>query len=413
MVAGVTQHADPSVPGDTVHTTVKLASPLAYSYVRSTVTVWGNVVQATQGAHQRDVLGSGAASRANQSFPLNRSPLTYLPAPTAVGAQSTLNVAVDGVSWPQVDNLLGLGPGDHGFVTETDEAGKTTVHFGDGVNGARLPTGAVNVTADYRVGLGTAGNAKTGQISQPQTRPQGVQGVTNPLPASGGADPDSVDEGRANAPVGVMALDRLVSVEDYEQFARAWAGIGKASSVLLSDRRTQFVHLSLGGTTADPLDTNSALVTNLVQSLAAYGDPQVPVQVAACSVSLIVLSAKLHIDSAYDWTAVEAGARAALLSAYSYGHRDLGQDVVRSAIVATIQAVPGVDYAIVTSLGVLGAATVDEIKKLTDDLGGEPSSRVAVPLASVTGDPPKPQPAAVAILSPDLPDSLVLTQIAP
>ena len=94
--------------------------------------------------------------------------------------------------------------------------------FGDGVHGARLPTGAANVTAAYRVGLGAAGNVPAGQISQPQTRPQGVQGVTNPLPSSGGADPTPWRRARANAPLAVMALDRVVSVQDYQDFARAW-----------------------------------------------------------------------------------------------------------------------------------------------------------------------------------------------
>ena len=74
-----------------MHTTVQLSTSLAYSYVRSTVTIWGNVVAATQGATQQDVLGSGSASQAGQSFPLSRSPLTYLPAPTAAGAASTLD----------------------------------------------------------------------------------------------------------------------------------------------------------------------------------------------------------------------------------------------------------------------------------------------------------------------------------
>ena len=261
MVAGTTQGAD--LPGDTVHSTVQLSTALAYSYKRNTVTIYGNVVAATQGATQQDVLGSGSASQAGQSFPLSRSPLTYLPAPTAAGAASTLVTSVNGVAWQEVDNLASADPADHVYMTQTDATGKTTVQFGDGAHGARLPTGAANVTAAYRVGSGVAGNAQPGQISQPQTRPQGVQGVINPLPASGGADPDTVETARANAPLAVLALDRVVSVQDYQDFARALAGIGKASSVLLSDGLSQFVHLTIGGTTDQPIETSSALVANL------------------------------------------------------------------------------------------------------------------------------------------------------
>lgn len=425
MVAGTSQGAQ--LPGDTVHTTVQLSTALAYSYVRNTVTIYGNVVAATQGATQQDVIGSGSASQAGQSFALSRSPLTYLPAPTPAGAGSTLVTSVNGVAWQEVDNLVSAGPADHVYMTRADATGKTTVLFGDGVHGARLPTGAANVTAVYRVGLGADGNAQPDQISQPQTRPQGVQGVTNPLPASGGADPDTVGSARANAPLAVMALDRVVSVQDYQDFARDRAGIGKASSVLLSDGLSQFVHLTVGGTTSQPLQTSSALVANLVASLAANGDPHLPVRVAPCQITLIVLAASVHIQPGYQWTGVSAAVRTALQSAYSYDSRSLGQPVVLSDIVATIQAVPGVDYSIVTALTTVAeqadpASTVNELAELADTLSSQPLPSIPVPLATpvrVDGNGnklPPPwviAPAQVAILTPDVPDSLVLTQITP
>ena len=423
MVAGTSQGAQ--LPGDTVHTSVHLSTSLAYSYKRSTVTIYGNVVAATQGATQQDVLGSGSASQAGQSFALSRGPLTYLPAPTAAGAGSTLVTSVNGVAWQEVGNLSSAGPADHVYMTRADATGKTTVLFGDGVNGARLPTGAANVTAAYRVGLGADGNAQPGQISQPQTRPQGVQGVTNPLPASGGADPDTVQSARANAPLPLMALDRVVSVQDYQDFARGWAGIGQASSVLLSDGLSQFVHLTVGGMTGQPLEASSALVANLVASLAANGDPHLPVRVAPGQITLIVLAAGVHIQPGYQWTDVSAAVRTSLLSAYSYDARSLGQAVVLSDIVATIQDVPGVDYATVTGLAPATlsddpAATVAQLAGLAMTLSAPPVS-LAIPLAAPVRvqngkQLPPPwaiSPAQVAIMTPDVPDSLVLTQITP
>ena len=423
MVAGTTQGAGQA--GDTVHTTVQLSTCLAYSYVRSTVTIWGNVVAASQGATQQDVLGSGSASQAGQSFSLSRSPLTYLPAATAAGAASTLVTSVNGVAWAEVANLASAGPTDHVYMTQTDQTGKTTVLFGDGVHGARLPTGAANVTATYRAGLGSDGDAQANQISQPQTRPQGVQGVTNPLPASGGADPDTVASGRANAPLAVMALDRVVSVQDYQDFARAWAGIGKASSVLLSDGLSQFVHLTICGTTDQPLETSSALYANLVASLAANGDPHLPVRVAPGQIDLIVLAASVHLGPGYQWSDVSAAVRAALLAGYGYDGRALGQAVVLSDVVATIQAVPGVDYAIVTGLTVIAlsdpASTVSELASLATTLSAPPLATITVSLAGPAPGQPPPygpppytiNPAQVAILTADVPDSIVLTQITP
>ena len=81
--------------------------------------------------------------------------------------------------------------------------------FGNGQRGARLPTGQENVKAVYRNGIGKPGNVKADQITLLATRPLGVKAVTNPWRASGGADKENRDQARQNAPLAVMALDRL------------------------------------------------------------------------------------------------------------------------------------------------------------------------------------------------------------
>ena len=73
----------------------------------------------------------------------------------------------------------------------------------------------------------------------------GLKGVINPLPATGGADRESRDRARRNIPLAVMALDRLVSTQDYADFARTFAGIGKASAKELSNGRQTIVHVTI------------------------------------------------------------------------------------------------------------------------------------------------------------------------
>ena len=48
--------------------------------------------------------------------------------------------------------------------------GKTTIEFGDGVTGARLPTGQDNVRAIYRKGIGLDGIVSAGQLTSLLTR---------------------------------------------------------------------------------------------------------------------------------------------------------------------------------------------------------------------------------------------------
>src|SRR5581483_7899568 len=125
----------------------------------------GNVVEATHGETRNEVLGSGDSSKSLQEFTLRQSPLTYLAAPTPAGASSTLQVRVNNILWHETDSLDKLGPTDRDYVTETGDDDKTTITFGNGKQGARPATGAENVTAVYRTGIGQPGNVKANQIS--------------------------------------------------------------------------------------------------------------------------------------------------------------------------------------------------------------------------------------------------------
>ncbi|MCV5950686.1 hypothetical protein OFN94_38360, partial [Escherichia coli] len=80
------------------------------------------------------------------------------------------------------------------FTRRTGDDGRVTLRFGDGVSGARLPSGSENVRAKYRVGIGLAGRVRARQLSLLLTRPLGVRGVSNPLAPSGAQDPESRDD---------------------------------------------------------------------------------------------------------------------------------------------------------------------------------------------------------------------------
>ncbi|HUJ71998.1 MAG TPA: hypothetical protein VLZ30_07125, partial [Verrucomicrobiae bacterium] len=153
------------LPGDRIHTFLTLSDKLLYCYKRDTLTIYGNVVEATNGEMRNEALGNGDASQTLQQFTLKQSPLTFVSAPNTAGVDSTLVVRVNDVEWHEQDSLADLGPQDRAFITTTDDNDQTTVIFGNGVEGARLPTGTGNVKATYRNGIGAAGNVKVGQIS--------------------------------------------------------------------------------------------------------------------------------------------------------------------------------------------------------------------------------------------------------
>ena len=440
MLADVKQSFRRKRPGDKMHSTLVLANNLAYTYKRDTVVIYGNVVKATHGETRNEVLGGGDATQAMQQFTLKQPPLTYVSAPTTEGISSTLHVYVNEVEWHETDSLAGLAPDERKFITLTDDEAKTTIIFGNGREGARLPTGVENVMAVYRNGIGKGGNVKAEQISLLATRPLGVKEVINPLRASGGADKESRDQARRNAPLAVMSLDRLVSTQDYADFARTFAGIGKASAVRLSDGHRRLVHLTIAGADDIPIDERSDLYINLRQALGKFGDPFQAVQVDTRELVALVISASVRVLPDYQWEKVEPKIRAALLSRFSFDERELGQPVFLSEVISTVQQVAGVAYVDVDVLDSISESEVVNLKKLEERFNPTESETVATGEPGATEQAPIEQPrqyirvelaqtaaqnreraalapdkailpAQLAILLPSVPDTLILNPV--
>ncbi len=425
MLASVEQRFDADLPGDKTHTFIKLAEELQYCFKRDTVIVYGNMVKATHGETRKEVLGSGDGAKVLQSFTLKQPPLTFVSAPNPSGVDSTLKVFVNDIEWHETDALAGLVPTDRSFITKIDDESKTTVIFGNGKEGARLPTGIENIKSEYRNGIGKPGNVEAGQISLLVTRPLGVKEVINPLRASGGADEEGRDQARKNAPLAVKALDRLVSVQDYADFARTYAGIGKARAEELSDGRRQLVHVTIAGADDIPIDETSELFQNLRQSLLDFGDPYQPIQLAVRELMFVVISANVRIHPDYQWEKTEPTIRAALLEAFGFERRELGQDVLFSELISVTQGVRGVTYVDVDAFGGIPEKKLDEgVRRLLtpEEISGEvqilvqaseakgrPRPRLAVNLAAREGEMIR--PAQLAFLTPDVPASLILNQI--
>jgi predicted phage baseplate assembly protein len=406
-------------PGEKTHTFLQLASKLGYTYKRDSATIYGNVTRATNGETRVEVLGSGDASVANQSFPLHAPPLTYVTAPTRDGVQSTLAITVNELSWTEVKTLATAGPTARVYTTSANDAGVVTVLFGDGVHGARLPTGVANVKAQYRSGIGTGGDVDGGEISVLVTRPAGVQAIVNPLPASGGADPESRDDARRNVPVGTMALDRLVSAADYAALARTFAGVAKASAVQLRSNGKSLMGVTIAGVADAPVPTGSHLMINLTSALRQAGGGRQPFAVQERELILVVAGVRLTPAAGTSWETLVVQVRSALLAAFGFDRRALAQSVALSEFVGVIHQVPGVAAATVTQFDGISALDAGNAATWGEKLAAIASATKPNPLVTAlparldaTGTFPF-LPAQLAILSPAVPDTLILSQAQP
>jgi len=420
MLAASTQQGDSTLPGEKPHTMLSFAAPLAFCYKRSTLSIWGNVAKATNGESRAEVLGAGDGTQERQKFALKQPPLTYVPARSESGAESTLRVFVNEVEWHSSDFLADAGPTDRVFLTRIDDDGKTSVIFGDGHQGARLPSGQDNVRAEYRNGIGRGGNVDALQVSTLITRPLGLREVVNPLPASGGAEPESRDQARRNAPLSVRTLERLVSVPDYADFSRRFAGIGKASAVELSDGRRQLVHVTIAGVDDIPILETSELFKDLQGALVALGDPLQPIELALRERLTLVIGANVRPLPDYVWLDLSQRIRARLLEVFGFEQRELGQSVTSSEVLSVIQRVRGVAY---VDLDVLDALSEAQVLELLET--GGPSTlqasltSVQQPRDRVTALGARPDeqashgiaPSQLVYLSADVADTLTLNLI--
>jgi len=191
--------------------------------------------------------------------------------------------------------------------------------------------------------VGSAGNVDSGQLSQALDRPQGLKGVTNPNPASGGADPATAADARASAPLNVLTLGRVVSLEDYQNYALAFAGIAKALATWTWSGRQRGVFLTVAGSSGDVFNSDDLTLSQLKTSLWDVGNPYVPIQVASYVPINFEAGANVLIDQTqYDPTQVLAQVWQTLSTNFSFAARQLGQGVALSEIVALIQQTPGV-----------------------------------------------------------------------
>jgi predicted phage baseplate assembly protein len=336
--------AEVAVLADVIHangrSTLMLQKPLQYSYVRSSLAISANVVHATHGETVNEVLGNGDASVANQSFILKKPPTTFLSAPTARGVVSTLEVRANGVRWDELPSLYGAAPGQPVYTTSIDNDANMRVIFGDGMRGARLPTGTVNVAARYRSGIGPDGEVAAGAVSMLRAMPLGLRGVTNPIAASGAEAPEKLADARRNAPLTLLTFERVVSLLDYENYARAYPGIGKARGDVLWINGASRVHLTVAGATggmpgADVLD-------HLRASIAGASDPSQRFTAASYAQRYFSLGAAIAVDPRYRFDDVQASVATALLAAFGFDARDLGQSVTAAEIMALMHTLPGV-----------------------------------------------------------------------
>jgi hypothetical protein len=306
------------------------------------VSLFGNVVAATRGQSvSGEVLGSGDAALQNQSFELQKAPLTYLNDPSSTsGFASSLRVWVDGRLWREVDSFFFAGPEDLVYTVALDEDGKARVTFGDGVHGAPLPSGQDNVVASYRFGAGAAA-PPAASITQLARGAAGLASVKQPQAASGGADAETQQAVRSTAPRKTLTLGRAVSIRDMEAFAADTNAVRAVSVEWTWDKKAQrpVVQVWVVGDAV-------AVAPAVLARLQAVSDPTTPIAVSEAEPVPVTLALAIEVDQDYVGSDVRDAVAAALLARgtgpLSVEQLGIGRPLYFSRLTAAVHGVAGV-----------------------------------------------------------------------
>jgi hypothetical protein len=318
-------------------------SPAPSAGFASPIEVFFNLFPVSRGKTvPSETLGSGNPMIAGQDFVLSKSPVTYFNDPASVSGDnfsSTVAISVNGVRWKEVRSFYGQPPGAQVYLLREDDQARTHAVFGDGINGARLPTGVGNVVASYRYGAGgTAPAPET--LTSVLTPTPGLKGVRNPLAPTGGAEADSPARLRALAPQSVLTFNRAVSIDDYETIAATGGGVTQAVASFAFDPLSQrpMVTLWVAG--------DDGAVASAAKALAGAGATMRNVKISRATAVVAWVSLTYLRDERYDDAVVKAALQAALLDPDSgllgVNVLGIGQAIYESQISAACLAVPGV-----------------------------------------------------------------------
>jgi hypothetical protein len=284
--------------------------------------------------------------------------------------------------WEQVPNLLNSGSSDKVFVVETDDENQTVkIVFGDGMSGA-IPTTNLPVYVAYTLGGGAVGNIIQGVITSISSMP-GIDSltlaslkttlkVTNDEGSLGGSDPEDIESIRYNAATSLSALNRAVTLSDYETIPFGIEYVGKTKAIastpnsvvvyiapyVASDDSSYYPYPGMTGygNTALPTSDFYNSMQTVQSSLLSQSLIGTTVTVLPPMYTHITCTLTVHVLDNYVAADVKAAVKAQVLDYLSYKNQYFNSTITKEKIQYQAQRVEGVEYAVVTDISKVGGS---------------------------------------------------------
>ncbi len=296
---------------------------------------------------------------------LAASDLTDFDPSDAVPEITLEGTPVDGstpLQWNPEQDLLGSAESDRVFVVEVESDGIARLRFAtpldpgatSGQTNGLVPDSGTQFVANYRIGNGTAGNVGAESLVYLAAADARIQSCTNPLPASGGTDPETNDQIRRRAPQAFLSqepstLQRSVTMADYEAVAEANSQVDQAVASLRWTGSWYSIFLAVepkgGG------DLSSTLQKSLKQTVERYRFAGQDLKLESPQYVSLQIELQVCVDPSYFQSQVEQSLLQILGNQIlPNGQKGLfypdnftfGQTVYLSPVYAAARSVPGV-----------------------------------------------------------------------
>jgi Baseplate J-like protein len=276
----------------------------------------------------------------NQAFTLAQSPVIL---PRDPEPSDTVAVEVDPGSgferWLRRPTLLNSLSDDPHFVARVDDQDRAQVIFGDGTYG-RVPPAGSTIRVSYQVGGGRQGNVAAGTVTVVRSGVSVPAAVTNPQPASGGADRESVEDARRHAPAEFRSLQRAVTKEDIAALAETFPGVARAVAVPAGWNYVDVFVVSTGGLgLTDVLRAQLLRYFDTRRMVTTLINVRQPVFVA------VSLAVAVGVEPTFFAGDVERRVRDALEALFAIDRLAFGQPFHLSKIFEAVESVEGVAFA--------------------------------------------------------------------
>ena len=276
----------------------------------------------------------------------------------------TTQLADSTVEWNEIRDINDARPTERVFQVLRLTDGSSMIRFGDDLRG-EIPGLHSIVRATYRVGGGTSGNVPASTLTTLIEPVRYGVTVTNPLPASGGLNAESLDSIRINAARSFRSRDRAVTLSDYVAVAESVPGVSRAKAVGNNGSSvTVYVAPEDDGTRQPALSSQLDLdTTNFLESRSMAG---VTVQVFGAAFTQIYIDLVANCISTARKTDVEDRVRAALLDFFQYQNVGFDNVITARDLYAAMTGIEGLDYPEIIGLSVSPAPTEVETVILDD-----------------------------------------------